>query len=1415
MTFKNIAISISWCFFMLLSGVAWSFPPVNYLGIDQGLSNNSVRCIYQDHKGFMWFGTFDGLNRYDGYSFRIFRNKLGDTTSLNNNYIFAIDEDDNANMWVGTQGGVNVYNNLSGTFSPVYIKPFGTNHKQKITIGVRAIKNDGGGNIFLGTLGMGLLLSRGDASMAVQVPLLVGNKNIRDYDVQVIRKDHSGRLLVFVPQYGLCVLDRTSMKLNILSAEIKHAFSIEPDGDRVWLGTANGLYVYDAKANTVEKKAGSGANGLTGDAVTGMVIDNNKELWLAINGYGVNIYNTGSGKIDYLRGQNGKSPLSSDAAYVVFKDKEARIWIGTLNGGINVVDPQKYKFNTIANDPANPNSLPINYISNFYEASDQNIWVGTDGGGLAIWNRETNHFKQYKNTAAPNSLTSNVVDLILHDSRNDTWLATFGGVNKYDKVTDGFIHYKCINPLTGLENRSVSTICEDQHQDIWVGTLKGGGSNGALYLLDRKTQKFNAFDTNLSDICVFNPDQEGRLWAGMLTQLVNIDRINKKHQFFEMGNYVRSIYEDHKHNFWVGTEGGGLILFNRETNKIIAQYTTDQGLCNNSVLTILEDNEGNLWLSTFNGLSKFNPQTKIFKNFYKSDGLQSNQFHYNAGYKLKSGELLFGGINGFNMFLPKNIQSVSHLPTLVLSGLLVNNVQLANNSPFIKRKTSDMIQNIEVPYSQAIFSFEFTALEYTAPDKIKYAYIMDGWDHKWNYSGNIRSATYTHIDEGNYIFRVKCTNSEGFWVDKEIQLRIHVLPPWYRAWWAILFYIVALGSVTGIYFLYKNRQTRLKYEVSIATINIEKEKAERGKERAEKEKIGAMLNLERAEHEKERIINEKEKEVNDKRLSFFTNISHEFRTPLTLILNPAKSLLEKKDMNPVATHEVNVIYRNARRMLSLVDQLLHFRKVDSKAEQIFPVLLNLPDLCYEVYQCFTQQAASLHIKYDFICNDPAIEIYADRSKLEIILYNLLSNAIKYTPEQGHISFSISEESDCITVEISDTGYGIKNEEGERIFEKFYQAEDSSGSVKPGFGIGLYLVKHFVEAHHGRIRYLSKLGAGTTFALSLMKGKDHFAGLIIDDPASVLYDNMPGNKNAALLYSDLAVNDQLDEDDVPENPFEGELFTERKSMLITDDDDEIRTYIAELFTKDFNIYEASSGEEGLSIATQYLPDIIISDIKMQGISGIDFCQAVKKEEATAHIPVILLTGTSSPQLRLEGVERGADDYIIKPFEKEYLIARVTGLLKTRNNLQNYFYNRITHKNSDAVKVSAEYKEFIEKCIAIVEQYIDDSEFNVTTLLKEIGMSHSNLYRKVKSVSGVSVTVFIRLIRLRKAAELMLKYNYNVNEISAMVGFNSPNYFRTQFSKLFGMKPSAYIKNYRTSFSDEYAMNNSNFQRHKNK
>ena len=836
--------------------------------------------------------------------------------------------------------------------------------------------------------------------------------------------------------------------------------------------------------------------------------------------------------------------------------------------------------------------------------------------------------------------------------------------------------------------------------------------------------------------------------------------------------------EDRSGNFWVGTEGGGLILFNRTQGKIIARYTTDEGLCSNSILTILEDAAGNLWMSTFNGIAKFNPKNKTFKNYYKGDGLQSNQFNYHAALKLRSGEFAFGGINGFSLFRPENIVAATGNPKIFVTDVKVANTSLEKDPSLDIQTNSNRIELIRIPFNKAVLSFEFAALEYSAPDKIQYAYYMQGSDKDWNYCGNSRKVVYSHLSEGTYTFRVKNTNAEGQWNKSTVQISIIVLPPWYRTWWAYLMYVAMIGAAVYFYLQYRSKQTRLQYEVKIAKLNAENERSEREKEHAEREK--------------ERILNEKEREINEKKISFFTNISHEFRTPLTLIINPVKALLEKNSGEQKDRGELNIVYRNARRMLSLVDQLLLFRKAESGLDIIKPAKLNLHDLAYEVYLCFIQQAKAQRIDYVFECANKDVTIYADREKLEIILYNLLSNALKYTSPEGSIWFSIAEGTDDVAIKVEDNGAGIPAETGERLFDKFYKAERTKTSSRAGFGIGLFLVKNFTELHGGTISYQSEEGQGTTFTLLLQKGRAHFgAEVIISETAT-----------APQLLETLKEEEEIGENNAGEEPLT-ELVSEKPSILIIDDDESIRQYLVRLFKDIYIIYQAENGEAGLATAQKYLPDLIISDIHMKEMSGIGLCRAVKENDQLSHIPVILLTGATSDELRLQGVEGGADDYIVKPFDSKLLLARVVTLLKNRNTVQKYFYNEIT-LNKNEFKVSSEYREFLDKCIAIVEKHLKDKNFSVQTLLNEMGMSHSNLLRKIKSISGQPVNIFIRSIRLRKAAELFINTDYSIKETAYTVGIRDIKYFREQFNKLFGMNPSDYVKKYRKVHGKQFTI-----------
>lgn len=1393
---KCLAAILLISFFYINQLHAFYNPPITYLGIEQGLSNNAVRCIYQDHKGFMWFGTYDGLNKYDGYGFKVFRNKFNDSNSLNNNWVYAINEDIHNNLWIGTRQGVNVYNALLDKFSPVYYFSQLNHSKQRVTVDVSNIQPDNQGNMFVGTAQLGLLFCFRAGNTAIQIPFKDKGSLTTKYTVQAIKTGRDGRIWLFIKDKGLCIFDQRGRVIKLVNYSIQSANCLETDGTNLWVGTNDGLFRYSLASNSYNLSFNATSGKLTSDIVVNLCLDKKKQLWIATNGGGVNILDTQSGKLDYLLAGNSKFSLTSESVYAVYEDKDSRKWIATLRGGINIIDPEKGRFQTIAHDPVNPNSLINDFAFSFYESPDNNLWIGTDGGGLSIWNRKNNQFSNYKHVPSnPSSLSNDFITKIKSDYLGGIWIATFnGGVNHYNPSSKSFTHFPCINPADKTENKSIWLLYEDKDKIFWAGSLQTG-----LYILNRSQSRFDLFDDRLKDMLCIAEDRKGELWAGNFSQLVKIDKKTKRHQYFTLGKPVRCIYEDKSGNFWIGTEGG-LLLFDRKQHKIIKRYTTEEGLCNNAILTILDDKMGNLWMSTFNGIAKFTIATQTFKNYYQSDGLQSNQFIYNAATILSTGEFVFGGIKGFSLFYPGNIHPVNNIPSLFFTGIRINNVPVAMEPSLVVKQNENQIEAIKIPYNKAVLSFEFTALEYSSPNEISYAYYLEGWDRGWNYTGNLRTATYTHLSEGNYTFRVKCTNKDGLWTSKEITIQIQILPPWYRSWWAYLFYLGLMGAGIYYYSQYKTQQKKLEFDVKLANRNVEEER-KIAKLTIEKEREIAQLNVEK-EREITQLHVEKEREMNEKKLSFFTNVSHEFRTPLTLIINPVKDILQKNRASGIdGGNELTIVYRNARRLLSLVDQLLLFRKADSDADTLKLSKLNFYDVCKEVYLCFVQQAQSRNIEYVFECENQTLEIYADREKMDIILYNLISNALKYTPIGGKVSFTIHETEKEVEIAIADNGSGISKEVGDKLFEKFYKAERKGASSKPGFGIGLYLVKQYVQAHQGEIRYTSEIDKGSVFTLVLPKGK-----LPLEEDTRL--EDVTDSEKDSFILDELADREEIKNDPDNNSNRLQDLVTEKQSILIVDDEGQIRQYLAQVFRDQYTIYEAENGELGILLAQKYLPDIIISDIKMPGMDGIDLCKAVKEDPALSHIPVILLTSDSSAETKLEGIEGGADDYITKPFDNEMLAARVNNLLKSRNSLQKYFYNEITLNKSE-FRISEEYKEFLDKCISIVEAHLDDEKFNVKTFSSEIGMSHSNLYKKVKAISGQSLSTFIRFIRLRKAAELFINTPYNVNEIAFQVGINHAKYFREQFHKLFNMNPSDYIKKYRKSFSSKYNLNKDSF------
>jgi signal transduction histidine kinase/ligand-binding sensor domain-containing protein/DNA-binding NarL/FixJ family response regulator len=1354
-------------FFILLAlllsvkipGFAFSDPPVSYLGIEQGLSNNAVTSIFQDHDGFMWFGTFDGLNRYDGYGFKVFRNNFNDSTSLNDNHVRIIADDASHHLWIGTGKGLNIYNAVKANFFSAGFKSWNNTSLQPLKTVVRAIHRiDENGTMLVGTVNNGLLVFEKGSMTGVQIPLPAKRGHEGEYIVTAIAYDNSSQVAwVFVQHQGLCQYDLKHRTLRVVNTAVEMADCLKFDSQRnLWLGNEKGLFRYDMASNAFSTNVLPAAL-----RVMNIFEDKQHMLWISSDGGGVwSMRGGGHNRPVAFLSTTGGSLVNSNAVYAIYDDLQGNKWIGTLRGGINIIRPGATLFNHISFNNAANNNIVNDFVLSFAEDDKNNVWIGTDGAGLRYWDRRNNSFIAYRhNVNDPSTISSDFVTSILRDSYNDIWATTwFGGVNRLKKDTRSFEHFNCMNAQTGLLENNTWQVYEDPQKRLWVSSMNGG----ALYLFNRKTNTFEVFDAGLKNIHGLFEDGQGQMWAANHTTLMRLDLVNKKHRSYEIGHGVRCIYEDGNRNFWIGTDGGGLLLFNR-VNGSFRRFTTSGGLPSNTILRILEDRKNNLWLSTYNGISKFNTIDKTCRNYTQLDGLQSSQFSLNAALKLQSGEFLFGGIRGFNVFHPDSIHERMNSPELFLMGVRVNNKPIEENDSYVNERVSGRVEKIELPYNKAVLSLDYLALDYRGADKIKYGYKLEGWDKNWIDANDIRTANYSWLREGTYTFKIRIKNGAGEWSNETGLLTVVVLPPWYRTWWAFLLYVTLASSLIYLGFVYYERQQRLKYQIQLANYEAR------------------LANFEK----------EKEKELAEKKLSFFTHISHEFRTPLTLIINPVKDLLRKTDSQE-EQKELNIVHRNARRLLSLIDQLLIFRKADVGADTMRFSKCNFYDVCNEVFLCFVQQAKMNRQEFVFQCENKELALFIDRQKIEIALFNLLSNAIKFTPEGGSIIFTVSEKENDVEVAITDNGYGIPKEAASRLFEKFYQASAENVPAKTGFGIGLYLVKHFVDRHKGTVSFESVEQEGTTFLVRLKKGTAHLEGEVITKE----------QQNESVMLEGL--KEEWEEEEIltaskPEKL--NDVITERQTVLIVDDDKAIRQYLRQVLIEKYLVLEAGDGAQALKLARENFPDLVISDIRMKEMNGVELCTHIKQDESLNHIPVILLTGSNSTEVELESIEGGADVYITKPFDKDILLAKMENLFKRHNELQQYFLNEITLKKN-TLKISPEYKEFLEKCIQIVENHLYDDQFTIKTFAAEIGMSHNQLYKKVKLISGQTVTSFIRFIRLRKAAALMIQNDCNVNQAAYQVGISDVKYFRVQFNKLFGMNPSEYIKRYREPFNRTY-------------
>ncbi|WP_447642460.1 MULTISPECIES: hybrid sensor histidine kinase/response regulator transcription factor [Chitinophagaceae] len=1346
MSYKSIYTYIFFQFFVLPFAVGQSLA-IKHLDFQNGLSNNSVLSLYQDSKGFVWVGTYNGLNRYDGYDVKIFRNEIGNRGSLPHNSIYSISEDGQGDIWLAGRKGVSVLGHTTSQFTKVSFTAAHSN-PAPLTGNIHKILRLREDKMAVASENYGLVLFNNKRS-GTAIPIQTATGLSYAYDAKTVVDDTlNNKIWFWVENKGLFCLDRDKHIAYLKCDLIKNVSTIFQQKNDIWIGTIEGLFCYDIIANTVS------ANMLSSKLSVVSLTMVNEKLWIGSDGQGL-FYLSENDPLRRVIAFDDTDKLKSNSIFSLMKDWNNNLWVGTLRGGCNILYNEN-SYYSLLKLPSMHQSLADNFIFSFCEDNKGNVWIGTDGAGLKYWDRKKNAFLSYKKEA--HQIGGNFITGIVQDGAEHVWLSIwYNGINRFDIPTGQYKQYKLYNKVKDRTEKNTWFVYRDTRSTLWASTT----NNGTLYQYDPLIDSFYVFDGRLENIQVMHEDKDGRLWAGDYNNLILLDRTKHHHLFYKINYPVRSILDDSRGFLWVGTEGGGLLVIDKKTMRY-KRYSTMDGLPDNAVLRLQNDGNGNIWLSTFSGLASISISDRTVKRLPVDNPEKRNQFSYNAGAVLSDGTLLFGGINGISVLHPKNQpQERNDNHPISLAGISINNT--ADISPYIDSSRSGYL-HLKIPYTNNALSIAFSSPEFLSPDQIQYSYKLDNWDRDWSRPSNNRNVNYSKLSPGIYTFEVKNSNAYNQWDQPSTLVVLTVLPPWYATWWAYFLY-VAVG-ITGIivYVQYVKYRQRMQYEIRIAHLEAQQES-----------------------------------ERNERKLSFFTHISHELRTPLTLILNPLKSTLKNiAPYNSVGTNDLHIAYKNARRMLALVDQLMLFRKADENADSLKKSSFRIDALISEVCGCFESLAKEKNITFTYECRYVHSDyVEADKEKLEIILFNLLSNAFKYTGNNGNIKVlgQIHHMQECI-IEVEDDGKGIPAKIGAQIFEKFKQTEHS----KSGFGIGLYLVRHFVQLHGGDIHYRSVPNKQTLFSARLPIAVPHPIESITQEEASeASFENI--NLGSLLLDEIIPVpfsdkqNEKFTCDD---------MITEKRKILIVEDEEPMREYLYQLFKEDYIVRTAINGEVAGKILEKELPDLVISDVQMEPMDGVTLCAIIKNTEKTAHIPVILLTSSVSEETQIKGMNAGADNYVTKPFDNEVLKIKVRGVLENRSKLQQYFFNKVTLRDDqiDNSRIPHEYREFMQQCIQIVENNLDCDDFDIKKFCKAIGMSHSALYKKVKNVSGQTVNRFIRSIRLRQAAVLMLKENYSISQAAFQVGIGDIKYFREQFKALFGMNPSEYIKRYRSNFHKAY-------------
>ena len=1336
-----------------------------HLTIADGLSQNAVQAIVQDSRGFMWFGTKDGLNRYDGYQFVVFRHDPFDSTTISDSDVTAIFEDQAGRFWVGTRGGgLSRFDRARERF-----ERFPSGPRRPVT----AIVEDGTG-LWVGTDGEGLFRLGPEDSFTRVVHDSANPNSLSDDRVRALAVDRRGELWVGT-QAGMDRLDRSvsgaprfmryrpgpAMPNGLIDSSIT---SIHEDRrGRLWVGSIPGVSVLDSARTRFThfyhryRRFRYG----WGQALD-LQVDGAGLVWVATSSELMRLDPATGAYRYFLYDQLDPLGINSNLPTTIYRDRSDVLWIGTNGYGLNVHDPKANRFGLFRRPAPAPGQRPSRQagfsVYTLFEDAARTIWI--DAGVLYRWNRGTGALSTFETSNdRPDDFGNTRVWGLVEDTPGSLWAATDRGLFHHEigAGRSGLYRHDPADS-SGLKEQVVFDVFRDRAGTIWAVT-----ENYLARLADPATGRFVSHlykERPTTGQWVFPStvqDADGFLWLGSNDGLTRFDPRTGAFRRYRRDpaqptslshNAIRSLLPDPKEPeryLWIGTAGGGLNRFDRETETFL--HITDQdGLPNNVVYGVQADATGKLWLSTNNGLSRFDPDTRRFRTFDSNDGLQSNEFNSGASFRSPSGELFFGGIYGFNYFRPEEIRDNPHLPPLVITGFRRGNrFETVRDSATALATTISETDTLRLSYRDDVIGFEFAALEYSAPAKNRYAYRMVGFNDEWIESGAVRSATYTNLPPGNYTFEVRGSNNDGVWNESGASLTIFIAPPWWQTWWAY-----ALYALLALSMLYAARQ----YEMNRLRL----------KSRLEIEQVEAaqLRELDRA------------------RSRLFANVSHEFRTPLTLTLGPLDDLRAGMHgpLNPAMADQVELARRNAGRVLDLINEILELARVEAGHTAVRARPIDLGEFAAGVARTFVPFAERKAIAFEVVPPPAPLSVWADPGHLDRILSNLLSNAFKFTPQHGSVRLSVSADTETARIAVRDSGPGIPAAERTRVFDRFHRVESTAGN-QPGTGIGLALAKELVGLQGGSISVESEEGFGSTFTVTLPLGRAHLAD-----------DQLAGDGALAASGTHRTIQPPaMTGAAVAEGPGVEEDVT---TVLVVEDNEEVRAYVRQHLAPVYRVLEACDGEAGLEMTRRLLPDLVLSDVMMPGMDGYALCRAIKADPETDFIPVVLLTARAERDDRLAGLREHADDYLTKPFDVRELTTRIENLIAIRRRLRDRFTAAppAAAAHPDLESADPADEAFLERVRAAVAAHLSEESFSVEQLARAVAHSRGHLHRRLRGLAGESPSDLIRRMRLERAAALLSARAGSVAEVAYSVGFKSVAHFSNAFKERFGVRPSGF-------------------------